>query len=241
MTSRTVSGTSGTRSGARRQSFAAGLICTCTLQVQSVLDFDRNRKSMSVAVTGPDGLLLLVKGAPESILPRCAHVLASSGSCTDMTADLHDVVLQQMRKYASNVGSSCAPSEGRPQSSSPGDVQGMRCLALAMKSDPVLSADPDQFASVEQGLTFVGMVAMLDPPRPGVRDAVRRCATAGVRVVVVTGDNVHTASAICLRIGASTGAMRFAGTGWVNAFVQAYSIRPTRSPIAASPAASSAR
>ncbi|XXQ38573.1 Calcium-transporting ATPase [Plasmodiophora brassicae] len=149
-------------------------------QVQSVLDFDRNRKSMSVAVTGPDGLLLLVKGAPESILPRCAHVLASSGSCTDMTADLHDVVLQQMRKYASN---------------------GMRCLALAMKSDPVLSADPDQFASVEQGLTFVGMVAMLDPPRPGVRDAVRRCATAGVRVVVVTGDNVHTASAICLRIG----------------------------------------
>merc|ERR1712179_241288 len=82
----------------------------------------------------------------------------------------------------------------------------LRCLALATcdsPSDPV-NWDLDnatKFAQYEVNLTFVGVVGMLDPPRMEVSPAIKLCNKAGIRVIMITGDNKNTAEAICRRIG----------------------------------------
>jgi magnesium-transporting ATPase (P-type) len=74
----------------------------------------------------------------------------------------------------------------------------LRVLAVARRSVPdEASLDPDQ---LEQGLEFLGLVGMSDPPRPEVREAVRRCRAAGIRIIMVTGDSGLTGEAIAKRI-----------------------------------------
>ncbi len=78
--------------------------------------------------------------------------------------------------------------------------QALRVLAVAWKEIPQVPQEPTS-QELESGLTFLGLVGMIDPPRPEARDAVTVCRRAGIRPVMITGDHVVTASAIARDLG----------------------------------------
>ncbi|NKY32941.1 cation-transporting P-type ATPase [Nocardia speluncae] len=132
-------------------------------------DFDSQRKMMSTVDRVGNTAWVHVKGAPETVLPRC------TGWPRDEAAD-------QVRAQVDELA-------GR----------GLRVLAVARRR---ADGNPPQDAeSAEQDLTFVGLVGLLDPPRPEVPAAVRAVHTAGIRVHVITGDNGRTAAEIARQVG----------------------------------------
>ncbi|XP_037908095.1 calcium-transporting ATPase sarcoplasmic/endoplasmic reticulum type isoform X2 [Hermetia illucens] len=156
------------------------------------LEFSRDRKSMSsyCSPTKPsrlgNGPKLFVKGAPEGVLERCTHARVGT-SKVPLTNTLKNRILDLTRQYGT----------GRDT---------LRCLALATGDNPMKPEDMDlgdstKFYTYEINLTFIGVVGMLDPPRKEVFDSIVRCRAAGIRVIVITGDNKATAEAICRRIG----------------------------------------
>lgn len=148
-------------------------------------EFTRDRKSMSVLTSKDGKVSLLVKGAPESILERCSSVITPNG-VKPLSAEVRDEIAQKQQEYG---------------------TQGLRTLALAYVEEDdddishYKSESSDDYVRFEQDMTFVGLVGMLDPPRPGVRDAIESCRKAGIRTIVITGDNKSTAETICRQIG----------------------------------------
>ncbi|KAI0013477.1 calcium-transporting ATPase sarcoplasmic/endoplasmic reticulum type [Xylariaceae sp. FL0662B] len=150
-------------------------------------EFSRDRKSMSVLVQNGEKKKLLVKGAPESIFERCTHTLVgANGNRVPINSKLYDLLNKEVVEYGN---------------------RGLRVIALAsrddVESDPLLQTAKStaQYAQLEQNLTLLGLVGMLDPPRPEVSGAVKQCKDAGIRVIVITGDNRNTAESICRQIG----------------------------------------
>lgn len=150
-------------------------------------EFSRDRKSMSVLVGDKEQQKLLVKGAPESIIDRCTHALVgSNGKRVAMSQKLSDLLLKEVVDYGN---------------------RGLRVIALAsvqdVASNPLLkkAKTTTEYSQLEQKLTLLGLVGMLDPPRPEVAGSIRKCKEAGIRVIVITGDNRNTAETICRQIG----------------------------------------
>ncbi|EST04708.1 P-type ATPase, A domain protein [Kalmanozyma brasiliensis GHG001] len=149
-------------------------------------EFSRDRKSMSTLIQRSSATgCLLVKGAPETVVERCDTVLQGKKSValdSALRAQIGDRVLEYGRL-------------------------GLRTLAIAVKEDVPLdvesyrSSSPSEYEKFEQRMTLIGLVGMLDPPRPEVRHAIERCRQAGIRVIVITGDNKNTAETICRQIG----------------------------------------
>eukprot|EP00879_Flechtneria_rotunda_P008884 GHRR01009304.1.p1 GENE.GHRR01009304.1~~GHRR01009304.1.p1 ORF type:complete len:758 (+),score=252.63 GHRR01009304.1:345-2618(+) len=173
------------------------------LEHLALLEFDRDRKSMSVICkqtpyTGHSGNVLLVKGAAECILERCGSMMLPDGKIVNLTAASREAILGCVDDMADNA---------------------LRILALARKSDlpPELASfdgnlqgssagakklqDASQYAEIETNMVFLGLAGLRDPPRPEVSEAIKDCTNAGIRVIVITGDNKTTAEAICRMIG----------------------------------------
>ncbi|XP_035591677.1 sarcoplasmic/endoplasmic reticulum calcium ATPase 2-like isoform X2 [Oncorhynchus keta] len=169
---------------------ACNSVITQLMKKEFTLEFSRDRKSMSVYCTANKARSSLgkmfVKGAPEGVIDRCTHVRVGTNKVA-MTPGIKDRIMSTIREYGT----------GRDT---------LRCLALATRDAPprkedMVLVDCARFAGYESGLTFVGCVGMLDPPRTEVAASIKLCRLAGIRVIMITGDNKGTAVAICRRIG----------------------------------------
>jgi Ca2+ transporting ATPase len=153
------------------------------------LEFTRKRKSMGVHCTSSTNAKLhnlFVKGAPETVLARSSRLMLSTGDIVALTPQLRATIAAEVSNMSGNESA-------------------LRCIAFAFRGVAEVAkldlSDPDAFETVENDLTFVGAIGMLDPPRAEVRGAIEKCRTAGIRVIVITGDNKETAEAICRKIG----------------------------------------
>ena len=142
------------------------------------LPFDARRKRMSTIHRNAFGETVFVKGAPREVLQLCTHILIK-GEARPLDDDLRAEILAANDEYARNA---------------------LRVLALARRKMPPRSG-PYRMEGVEQGLTFLGLVGMMDPPRPDVEAAVKACRGAGIRMVMITGDYGLTAESMARRIG----------------------------------------
>jgi len=164
----------------------------------ATLEFSRGRKSMSVLCLDGEENVLFVKGAPEQVIERCRHVKLRDGRQQIMSEPAREALLKKVDELAR-----------RP----------LRTLVLAMRnqlqhglatyngesSDPahqLLLIEPDMYANdIENYLVFLGLVGIKDPARPEVRPAIAKAQTAGIRVVMITGDKKETAESIAVEIG----------------------------------------
>merc|ERR1711892_349049 len=161
-------------------------------QKDHTLEFSRDRKSMSSYCTPKkptrigSGPKMFVKGAPEGVLDRCTHYRIG-GDKQAMTPAIRKQIMSTAIEYGTGAST-------------------LRCLALATCDSPMNPNEMDleestKFVKYEQDLTFVGVVGMLDPPRLEVKPSIKLCNQAGIRVIMITGDNKETALAISKRIG----------------------------------------
>ena len=143
------------------------------------LPFDSHRKRMSTLHQGLEGTsVAYVKGAPKEILALCTHIQIN-GQTGPLAEDIRAQIVAVNDEYACN---------------------GLRVLAVAQRTLPPDLGVPRP-ETVECDLTFLGLIAMMDPPRPEAAEAVQKCYHAGIRVIMITGDYGLTAESIARNIG----------------------------------------
>ncbi len=152
-------------------------------RVLAEFPFDSENRFMAVHCFCGSEKRIFFKGAEEVILPRCSQYMDEKGSMLPMTA--------AVRKRLSDAAE---------------DMSGkaLRVLALAY-------CVSDRFEHDRGNLVFLGLVGMIDPPREEAKAAIRKCATASVRTVMITGDHKNTAVAVAKKAGLLKGGMAVTG------------------------------
>jgi calcium-translocating P-type ATPase len=144
--------------------------------------FDPVLKLMSTVDERDGALMVHTKGAPEAVLPCCTMGAGVGDGKIPLDAE-------ERQRFEALVDGFAG--------------QGLRVLAVAARSLP--DGLPQRREEAERDLVLLGLVAMIDPPRAEVADAVARCHEAGIRIVVITGDHPLTAAAVARRIGIARG------------------------------------
>lgn len=142
--------------------------------------FDSKRKMMSVVVRTRSGRIVQhTKGAPDEILARCTKIMTSDG-VVDLTDEVRADVLSQNKSMAD---------------------QALRVMASARRDWGNTAPENFDASNLEKDMTFVGLSGMIDPVRPEVKAAIEEAHSAGMRVVMITGDHIDTAIAIATELG----------------------------------------
>ena len=142
------------------------------------IPFDSMRKLMTTVHRDGDGFVQYTTGAPDVVIGKCTSALVD-GREVEMTEELRETLFKENKKLAD---------------------QALRVLASGRKTyiKTPESYEPDK---MEQGLCFLGLVGMIDPVRPEVKDAIEECRSAGIRPIMITGDHKDTAVAIARELG----------------------------------------
>ena len=138
--------------------------------------FDSVRKRMSAVVKDKKGFLVYCKGAPEELIDVCSYA-SVEGKLVKLTSEDKD----KIKDYCVTMSS-----------------KGLRLLGFAMKNIDTLPKEVDM---IEEDLTFIGIMGIIDPPREEVKHAIKTCHEAGIRVIMITGDHKLTARAIAKDLG----------------------------------------
>ena len=142
--------------------------------------FDSLRKMMTTLhrTKAGDGFIQFTKGAPDEVLRRCTKIW-DKGQAVPLTEKQRKQILEENKAMAD---------------------QALRVLGAAQRiyDEKPASNAPEE---MEQNLTWIGMCGMIDPIRPEVKEAIGRCATAGIRPIMITGDHKDTATAIARELG----------------------------------------
>ncbi|XP_074286529.1 putative calcium-transporting ATPase 11, plasma membrane-type [Silene latifolia] len=150
-------------------------------KIVKVEPFNSIRKKMSVLVALPSGeFRAFCKGASEIVLAMCDKVLDPDGKSLELSEELRHKVTEVINKFASEA---------------------LRTLCIAYKD---MGEKYIGNSIPEENYTLIGVVGIKDPVRPGVKEAVNTCLTAGITVRMVTGDNINTAKAIAKECGILT-------------------------------------
>ncbi|MDB5084482.1 MAG: ATPase, partial [Bacilli bacterium] len=162
---------------ARKANLDAAKLASLEIRLDEI-PFDSERKMMSVVTRKKTGeIQLLTKGAPDVVLDRCTHILVDQKQIV-LSAVMRRMILRAIEEMG---------------------AEALRNLAFAYKSISNLNISAQ--SDPENGLVFVGVVGMIDPPRAEVFEAVQICKHAGIRTVMITGDHQVTALAIARQLG----------------------------------------
>ncbi len=153
--------------------------------------FDAVRKRMTTFHRTPQGFVAYTKGAPESVIPVCTT---------------HWREADRGGAHALDATAWLARAEALA-------AQGLRVLAVARRTYAHLPEAGGEIEAVESGLCFIGLVGLMDPPRPEAAAAVSECKAAGITPVMITGDHPATARAIAHRLGILDDAQALVLTG----------------------------
>jgi calcium-translocating P-type ATPase len=147
---------------------------------RAIFHFDAHLKRMSTIDVARGTTAVHMKGALETVLPCCSHLRAASGEDQPLDDTARQALRSALNRYAAS---------------------GLRVLAIAHRPLGATSPVPATRQDAESGLTLLGLIAMVDPPREGVAAAVTDAHRAGIRIHVITGDYGLTAAEIARQVG----------------------------------------